>query len=379
MNRQQSARGARVKPHLVHVFATFAPGGPQVRTARVLCALAGDLRHTIVALDGELGARELLAADVEAAVVDAPVPRGSLAVVGYVRRLLRRTRADQLLTYNWGAIEAVLAGQLERVPVVHHEDGFRADEARGFKRRRVLLRRLLLPGARAVVVPSHRLLAIALDTWRLAPGRVRLVPNGVCLDDFPPRDGNPDLRAALGVPQEAFLVGSVGHLRPEKNPLRLVEAFALLALDPPAHLALVGDGPERAAIRTRARQLGVDERVHLLGHVREAGPCYRALDAFAIPSDTEQLPMALLEAMASALPVVATDVGDLREALPVEGHAGLVPLGDGCAPRLAQALAALAHGPERARELGRQNRARVAEAYAFEAMLARYRELYLGA
>jgi glycosyltransferase involved in cell wall biosynthesis len=368
-----------VTTHLFHAFSTFVPGGPQVRTARVLSALGGEFRHSILALDGRSEARALLGDGVEAAFLPPPDGRGALAVLGHVRRALRAARPDLLLTYNWGAIEALTAGLLERIPVLHHEDGFLADEARAFKRRRVLARRVLLPRARGVVVPSRTLEALALGPWGLARERVHRVPNGLRLEDFPPRDGNPELRTELGIPRDAFVVGSVGHLRPEKNVARLVDAFARLAGESRAHLLLVGDGPDAGLVRARARELGVEPHVHLAGHQPRPQPYYRAFDAFALSSDTEQMPLSLLEAMASALPVVATDVGDVREILPAEGNEFLVPAtAPDAAARLARALDALARAPERARALGELNRERVRSSFAFERTVARYRELYRG-
>jgi glycosyltransferase involved in cell wall biosynthesis len=368
-----------VTTHLFHAFATFVPGGPQVRTARVLSVLGGEFRHTILPLDGRSEARALLDPAVEATFPAPPERRGTLAVLGHVRRALRAARPDLLLTYNWGAIEALAAGLLERIPVLHHEDGFLSDEARAFKRRRVLARRLLLPRTRGVVVPSRTLEAIALGPWGLAPERVHRIPNGLRIEDFPPRDGNPALRAELGIPRDAFLVGSVGHLRPEKNLARLVEAFARLASVPEAHLVLVGDGPDATVVRARARELGVEARVHVAGHQPRPQPYYRACDAFALSSDTEQMPLSLLEAMASALPVVSTDVGDVREVLPAEQHALLVPAtAPDAAALLAGALETLTRAPERARALGERNRERVRSSFAFERTVARYRELYRG-
>ncbi len=384
-----------MKPHLFHVFATFAPGGPQVRTARIVNALAGEFRHSILAMDGHTEARELLASSTDPDAAPGPArgagnevevrffepPRkGALRAVPYLRRLLRRESPDLLLTYNWGAIEAVLAGLFAGVPILHHEDGFRADEAAGFKRRRTWARRLLLQRVNGVIVPSRKLEKIALELWKLPRERVHYVPNGIRIEDFPPRDGNPELRAKLGIPRDAFVVGSVGHLRPEKNFVRLVEAFALLALDPPARLLLVGEGPERANIERRARELGVLQRVHLVGYQPRAQPFYQAMDVFALSSDTEQMPVALLEAMASALPVVATDVGDVDDIVPEEARHFLVSLSKpDAAGALSRALAELARDPDRAPHLSARDRERVRSSFSFDRMLAAHRRLYSGA
>ncbi len=361
-------------PHLFHVFATFAPGGPQVRTVRMIDAFGDAYRHTVCAMDGRFEARELLTGSADVRFAEPPPKAGTLSTVRALRSLVRAVGADLVCTYNWGSIEAVLAAKTLGRKVLHHEDGFLPDEAAGFKRRRVVTRRFALPWARAVVVPSHTLHAIATETWKLPAEHVRLIPNGIDPDAFPSRDGNPARRAELGIPPDAFVVGGVGHLRGEKNPVRLVEAVG--AMEAPAHLLLLGDGPERGHVEAARDRLGLGERVHLAGHRESPQADYRAMDAFCIPSDTEQMPVALLEAMASELPVASTDVGDVRVMLPKEQCEFVVKLD---AVALARALDALASNPAKRRALGSANRARVVERYSFDGMLAAYRASYAAA
>jgi len=359
---------------VLHVFSTFAAGGPQVRTARLLPELERSWKHAILALDGCTDARGLLAPELGVELLPAPprasTPRTTLALA----RLFRERRPDLLLTYNWGALDALLASRLVGLrAVVHHEDGFRPDEVAAFKRRRTWMRRAILPGTRAVIVPSRRLEEIARELWHLAPERVHTIPNGVRAQDYPPRDGNPRRRAELGIPAAAVVVGFVGHLRAEKNPVRLVQALRVV----PAHLLLLGDGPERAAVERCVHELGLGARVHLVGHRPAPQEDYRAMDVFALSSDTEQMPVALLEAMASALSVVSTDVGDVRRILPAEQGDFVVPAGDTAG--LARALGRLVADEGLRARLGRANRERVEREYSFTAMVAAYRAVYAAA
>jgi glycosyltransferase involved in cell wall biosynthesis len=363
-----------VTARLLHVFSTFVAGGPQVRTARLLPELAPDWRHALLSLDGRtdaLGLLQVVEIELLAAPPRASTPRTALALA----RILRRERPDLLLTYNFGALDALLAGRMiGQRAVVHHEDGFRPDEVRGFKRRREWARRLVLPGTQGVVVPSFTLERIALERWKLPRARVHRIPNGIRAADFPPRDGNPARKRELGIPVEAPVVGFVGHLRPEKNPLRALATLARLARSD-AHLLLLGDGPERAAVERRARELGLAARVHLAGHVADPRPDYRLMDAFLSCSDTEQMPVALLEALASALPVVATDVGDVRRILP-DGTC-VVPADEATAPAaLARGLDELLADPALRARAGALGRARVEETFSFDGMVSAYRALY---
>lgn len=361
---------------ILHVFSTFAPGGPQVRTCRLLPELPREWKHAILALDGNTEARSLLDPSLGVELLPSP-PRASTPVTALrLARLFRARRPDLLCTYNFGALDALLAARLAGLSaVVHHEDGFRPDEVHGQKRRRVWARRFALGVARTLIVPSFTLEHIARDVWHQPASRVRRIPNGIRVEDFPRADRNPARRAELGIPLEAPLVGFVGHLRPEKNPVRAVEALAASGLST-AHLLILGDGPERPRVEEAARRLGLERRVHLAGHRADPRPDYRALDAFLISSDTEQMPVALLEAMACALPVASTDVGDVRAILPREAGAHVVPP-DSAA--LGQALASLLTDRPRAHTLGRANRAHVEREFTFEGMVTAYRTLLGGA
>lgn len=372
----------------LHIFPGFAVGGAQMRAVRLVEAFGDDYAHAVVGLSGDRAGYELLADPASIEWIEPPPRAGTLKTARALARLLRARRPDLVLTYNWGALDGVLAGLASRRrALVHHEDGFGADEVERRHTRRNLTRRFVLPGAHRVVVPSHVLAGIARREWKLRESLVELIPNGVDTTRFAPADAKgantigeerARLRAELGIPAEAFTTVTVGGLRPEKRADRALEALAQL---PGAHAILVGDGPERATLEARARGTDLAGRVHLVGPRRDPAPYLRAADAFCLPSDTEQMPIAMVEAMAVGLPVAATGVGDVRPILPDAQHAAIVELGDADDPAaaLAAALAGLAADPDRAARLGAANRARVLEHYTEDAMVARYDALYRAA
>jgi glycosyltransferase involved in cell wall biosynthesis len=330
-------------------------------------------------MDGRTEARELLPAGAQVRILETPPKAGSIATIRRLRDLLREERPDLLLSYNWGAFDAVMAARtLKLRRVVHHEDGFNPDEVLEFKQRRVLARRLLLPGVSRVVVPSKRLERIAVETWKIPLGHVRWIPNGIRAERFEPRDGRPALRATLGIPRAAPVVGFVGHLRPEKNPLRFLRACARIDPALEMHVLVLGEGTERAGMEALvAKTPSLFDRVHFAGHVPDPREHYRAMDVFCLSSDTEQMPVALLEAMASALAVVSTAVGDVRAILPDEQSPYVVPIEEReSAWPIAEKLTVLLAGSRERERLGALNRARVVERFTFEGMLAAYRETY---
>ena len=305
---------ASAPPHLLHVFSTFALGGPQRRFIQIANAFGSRYRHTIIAMDGRTEAAAGLAQDVRVAIHPLPVVKGGGLSPANLRRIagLRRSlRPDLLLTYNWGAIEWVLANRLPgAVPHLHFEDGFGPEEANGRQlRRRVWTRRLGVGGRTSMVVPSRTLDAIARQTWRIAPARLHYIPNGIELARFADAEPMP-----LPFGPDRLVIGSVGALRAEKNLPRLLRLLAAVR-DLPAVLAICGGGPERERLEAEARRLGLAERVHFAGHCSDPAAAYAAFDLFALTSDTEQMPYSVIEAMAAGLPVVATDVGDVRHML----------------------------------------------------------------
>jgi glycosyltransferase involved in cell wall biosynthesis len=171
----------------------------------------------------------------------------------------------------------------------------------------------------------------------------------------------------------APVIGTVAALRGEKNLARLLRAFALL--QQPARLVIVGDGPERAALEALALELGIADRTSFTGHLASPQDAYRHFDLFALSSDTEQMPLSVLEAMASGLAVAATDVGDVATMLAAENRPFVVARN---AAALAEAMAALLADPARQRAIGAANRARAERDYDQETMFQAYAALFGG-
>ena len=282
----------------------------------------------------------------------------SLTNLRTFRSVLRDERPDLLLTYNWGAIEWALADRIRPVcPHLHVVDGFGPEEARAQLPRRVWLRRLALSGRTTVVVPSQSLRALATEVWGLDPGRVRHIPNGVDAAALARQARQP-----FGLRRHADerLFGTLAGLRPEKNLERLLRIAALLPEAIPWRLVIAGEGAQRAALEALARELGLAERVAFTGFVDRPGSVLGELDVYVLTSDTEQMPIAVLEAMAAGLPVLATDVGDLRLMLPPASRDTCL-FGRGQEPAFAARLAALLTAPDERRRLGALNRERAAE------------------
>lgn len=294
---------------LMHAFSTFKLGGPQARFVQLAQALGPAYRHLIVAMDDCYDAAERLGPGVCWEPLRVANQRGgALANRAAFRAVLAKVKPDLLLSYNWGAIEWAAANWPRCVPQVHVEDGFGPEEANEQLPRRVWTRRVLLGWTGVpVVVPSQTLLGLARDVWRLPARGVQFIPNGVTLPESPSTGLRPD---------RVLTVGTVAGLRAEKNLSRLIHAFAALRARQPARLLIVGEGPERAALQALAQTLDVADDVTFTGYLSHPQDRLADMDVFALSSNTEQLPMALLEAMAHGVPVVATRVGDVPGMVP---------------------------------------------------------------
>jgi len=352
-------------PLLLHVYSTFAVGGPQVRFAALANRFGDEFRHAVVAMDGNLACRERLDPGLDVAFPQVEIRKGdTLGNRARFRAVLRAMRPEALVTSNWGSIEWAMANTPTLVRHLHVEDGFGPEERDRQLPRRVWMRRLLLRRA-TVAVPSRLLHRIAAEQWKLPRARLHYVPNGIDLARF-------DMARQ---PRDIPVIGTVAALRPEKNLARLLRAFAQVRARTACRLVIAGDGPERPGLAALAAELGVADDVAFPGHVTDTPALFAGFDLFALSSDTEQMPISVLEAMAAGLPVAATDVGDVRAMLAPE-NGGAVVARD--VPALADAIAALVADPARRAALGAANRRRAEAAFDQETMFAAWHALFLG-
>ncbi|HYT82904.1 MAG TPA: glycosyltransferase family 4 protein [Gemmatimonadales bacterium] len=282
---------------------------------------------------------------------------------------LRRHRIDLAHSHEftmgfYGAWAARKAG----VPHVLTMHGGRYYAAR--VRRRLALRAAVARSGGVVAVSHVLARQLARDLW-IPPARIATIPNGIRFAAV----AHSTLRAELALAPDDHLIVAVGNLYLVKGHRYLLEAVAQLsARRPNLHVAIAGRGDLAAALAQQAQQLGLPRRLHLLGLRSDVANVLAAADIFVLPSLSEGLPLALLEAMTAGRPIVASAVGEVPVAL-VAGAAGLlVPPGDPAA--LASALDRLLTNPSEARRLAESARARAAAEYGSTRMVARYAALY---
>ncbi len=342
---------------------------------RLMNAFGDSAEHVILSgMADQLSARSAIASGINVEFPQDAPPLTGRPGLARLFRLARYMRGfDLVLTYNWGAFDAVMARYLFRgPPLVHHEDGFNEDEAEGLKTSRNLYRRLGLSAAHKLIVPSQRLEKIARTTWAQPTERVERIPNGISVASYaaaPAEDALP----GLGRRDGEVVIGTVAGLRAVKNLPRLVRALAGMRFKN-ARLVIVGEGPEGERIMAEARICGVADRVILPGFLPDPARYVGRFHIFALSSDSEQFPISLVEAMAAGLPVVATDVGDIGAMVSADNRPLIVEPEDESA--FSQALDSLAERPDLRRAIGRANRALAVADYDERRMIERYARLY---
>jgi glycosyltransferase involved in cell wall biosynthesis len=334
-----------------------------------------------VLLTGGEGARQAFA-PLDVQVLTCPLPswrKGRsfpllpMALLRLVRILVGR-RID-LVHINGGYNDVpyvAMAAKLAGAPSVFTVRGFRELKEKSRKYRYQWPDRLVLC-ARAM---EREIIRQGL----VPPERVRTVYSGIDVEAFrrPAHDGPPrDVRREFGIPPDAPVVGVVANLSPIKGYEELIAAIALLApkVEGLRCLCVGGSDPAYRGVLDRlVEQHGLDRCVVFAGYQRAVVPFYEAMDVVALPSRSEAFPLVVLEAMARAKPVVATDVGGIPEAV-VDGVTGLLvppeqPL------RLADALLRLLEDRSERRRMGAAGYARVRQQFTIKAQMAALESLY---
>jgi glycosyltransferase involved in cell wall biosynthesis len=355
-------------PLLLHVFPTFQVGGAQKRFVALANHFGRDFRHAIIALDGQYDCLKELGPGLDVICPPITIRKGGLRHnLRAFRGASRGLKPSRLVTYNWGSIEAAIANWPGRIRHIHIEDGFGPEEADGQLLRRVLTRRFVLSRS-TTVLPSRLLHDIALRQWKLNPGRVRYVPNGIDVARFAhPKE------PAFSWPGTGPVIGTVATLRREKNIPRLIETFVSVRRQTPCRLIIAGDGSERAELERLAAQTGFAADIHFTGALQETERLYAGIDIFALSSDTEQMPLSVMEAMAAGRPVVATDVGDVSAMLAPENRPWIVPKS---AVAMADALQPLLQDAALRERVGSANQRAAWENFDQDAMFAAYLQLF---
>ena len=370
------------RPLVCHIMHRFDTGGLENGVVNLVNHMPENAyRHAIVAMTEVTDFRHRIKRDdVEFISLRKPPGQG-LWQYPRLYRLFRRMRPQIVHSRNLAALEAQVPAWAARVPVrIHGEHGRDVGDLDGSNVKYQRMRRLYKPFVHHYVALSRDLADYLVAKVHVDPASMSQVYNGVDTDRFCPAPaGSAPIRQCPFDPGTHWLVGTVGRMQAVKDQLTLARAFVrAIALAPALRgtlrMVMIGDGPLRVQVQAVLDQAGLSDLAWLPGERQDVADVMRGLRAFFLPSIAEGISNTILEAMASGLPVIATDVGgnaDLVEA----GRTGhIVPAAD--PDRMAQSLVALASDPARAIQMGLAGRQRVVEKFSMRAMVSSYRAVY---
>lgn len=362
---------------IVHVLHSFEVGGLENGVVNLINGLDWQkYRHVICCLTRAGGLVDrLVRKDIEIIELG-KVPGHSWTYPVRLARQFRKIMPQIVHTRNWGTIDGILGARLSCVPVVvHGEHGRTMADANGNNPKRRIVRKGLTHFVDRFVTVSRELREWLHRCVGVDGRKIETICNGVDLDRFARRPDRLAARAELGIRPDHFVIGTVGRLDPIKDQAALIRALAgLVPQYPQVRLLIVGNGPCFGDLDRLRNQLRVADRVSLMGERSDVAELLQLFDIFALPSLFEGISNTILEAMASGLPVVATDVGGNSELVQDQNTGRLIPAQD--LPALESSLRAYVEDSGLVVQHGQAGRQRAERQFSVTKMIREYDRMY---
>jgi sugar transferase (PEP-CTERM/EpsH1 system associated) len=369
------------RPLVAHVMYRFDTGGLENGIVNLINHMPADrYRHAVIALTEVTDFHKRIRRDDVEFISLNKAPGHGIWLFPKLFALFHRLRPTIVHSRNLAALEAQLPAWAAGVPVrIHGEHGRDVGDLDGSNITYQRIRRFYRPFVSYYLALSRDLGEYLTTRIKVPEDKVLQVYNGVDTDHFHPVGLD---HSILGCPfsrRDHWIVGTVGRMQTVKNQSMLVRAFIhALKIAPSLHprlrLAMIGDGPLRAEFDQLLTAAGVSDLAWLPGERHDVPAIMGGLDCFVLPSLAEGVSNTILEAMASGLPVIATDVGGNAELIAAGITGQLVTAGDPDA--LAHQIVQLANNPDHARHMGRLGRQRVEEKFSMKAMVDAYLSTY---
>ena len=371
------------RPLVLHLVYRFDTGGLENGVVNLINHLPESAyRHAVVALTEVVPsfAQRIRREGVIFESLHKPAGHGA-KLYPRLAQLFRQLRPAIVHTRNLAALEAQVPAWWAGVPVrIHGEHGRDVDDLDGTRKRYQWMRRAYRPFVQQYVALSRDLAGYLQQRVGVPDKRIAQIYNGVDIERFhPAAAGRVPLAGSSFDDPSLFVVGTVGRMQTVKAQTLLARAFVrAIELQPAARgrlrLVMVGEGPLRAEAQALLDAAGLGALTWLPGERADVPEVMHGLDCFVLPSMAEGISNTILEAMASGLPVLATDVGGNAELIVHSQTGELVPAGD--VEAMAVALLRLAADPVRSAAMGAAGRQRVAQQFSLPAMVGAYGALY---
>jgi glycosyltransferase involved in cell wall biosynthesis len=369
--------------HVMHIFGNFGPGGAEMGVVRLIKAFPkGNIEHSVCSIGSNVGMKELLPEEVNCYSLGIDGACYTAFITLY--RLLKQTNSDIAHVNNLSPwFDVALASKLAGCKCIETFHGIEENITTLPPRRRLLTKiaSLLTTSITSVAESAANLLA---QLTKIKKNRVTVLPNAVDTDLFcpcPSSEIKTELRKSFDLPEKGLLMGCVAALRPVKDHQGLIRAFARAVSDKEVmvsnsdiYLVLVGEGPLKNHLKLLSQALGIEAQVIFLGRQNDIHKVLQAFDVFVLNSKTEGMSYAILEAMATRLPVIATDVGANSELIRHDLEGYLVPQGE--TETMARHITLLINNRSRLRAMGNNARYKIIKSYSFQKMISSYKTLY---
>lgn len=375
------SQGQDPRPLVAHVVYRFDVGGLENGVVNLINHMPHDAyRHVVISLTDVTDFRQRVVRD-DVTFIALEKPSGhALWIYPQLFRLFRKLRPAIVHSRNLGALEVVVPAWAAGVPVrIHGEHGRDVGDLDGSSKKYQWVRRIYRPFVTHYIALSRDLEHYLTSRVGMPQSSVAQIYNGVDAQRFHPSDARRPIAGCPFSDPSCWLIGTVGRMQTVKDQTTLVRAFIrALELAPELkgrlRLVLIGDGPLRAQSQVLLEQAGCAGLAWLPGERSDVPEILRGLDCFVLPSLAEGISNTILEAMASGLPVIATETGGNGELIEAGRSGELVPVGG--VEAMAERIVGYARDPSRARRDGRIGRAAVERQFSMAAMVRQYRGLY---
>ncbi len=364
-----------MKIHIAHVLYSFEVGGLENMLVNLINAMdCNRFSHSIYVFCNKVQALGKIKSGNASTIVVKRIFPNDPTIIFRLAHAIRKGKPDIVCTYNWSGIDGIIAAKSAGVKtIIHSEHGFNIGEIHRQKKRRILARRFLFKYCDKVITVSKTLERWLTEIVGIEDAKITYIPNACDTNKFFPGK-ELEKRKKWGIGEDDIVIGTVGSLKELKNQKTLIEAFTQISRTD-LKLLIVGDGPERERLEDLTSSLGAKDKIIFTGIVSDTACFYRAMDIFVLPSLAENAPSALLEAMATGLPIIATDVGDVRYML--DDTKGGIIVRPKDARAITDGINCFLDRPSLAKEKSNFVRKRVKELFDLDRMIKTYEKLYL--
>lgn len=356
---------------VVHVVYSFGIGGLEKGITTLINYGSEDIEHIVISFCGNRESEKLLARQANIFSLNKPI-RNSIFFIWKLSQLLRRIKPDIVHTRNWSGMDGILAAKLAGVKtIIHGEHGWDMLDPYGTDKKRKIVRK-----AMSLVADQYICVSKQIESWLKNDLQIKKevvqIYNGIDVDRFRPvnLEQKSRIRKHMGFAKEDFLIGIVGRLDAIKNHANLFKAFKKVVKDHShAKLVVVGDGAEREKLENERH-----ESIIFLGYRPDTNILMKAFDLFVLPSFNEGISNTILEAMATGLPVVASDVGGNPE-LVFDWENGRL-IDPGMPEQMASIIEQYIKTPSLCKLHGAMGRKMVVERFSVASMVLQYEAVY---